>query len=104
MSRYTVGPDVDLDNEDVRLSSGERLTNELAEELAEEAVTVVRRGGGRRALHGTKRGETSPPLNVRLGAAVRTELDQAAQEEHTTPSKLARSFIADGLAARHKAS
>lgn len=47
-SRYVVGPDstitdVDLDKEDVRLRGGRRLTNELAEKMAQEGVAEARR-------------------------------------------------------------
>ncbi|MGH3872190.1 MAG: hypothetical protein ACRDSR_11885 [Pseudonocardiaceae bacterium] len=36
--RYVLGPDVDLDTEDVRRPDGTRLTEQSAQELADEAV------------------------------------------------------------------
>jgi len=36
--KYTIGEDVDLDETIVILKSGERLTNELAEKLSEDAI------------------------------------------------------------------
>ena len=48
--RYRIGPDIDLDAEDVRLRDGTRLTEALAEEMAEEAVAAILRARGRRAL------------------------------------------------------
>ncbi len=49
--RYVVapGPDVDLDVEDIRLRDGTRLTNERADEIAEETLTIAR---GRPVLGG----------------------------------------------------
>jgi len=39
-----VGPDVDLDAEDVRDRQGRRITTEYAERAAEEALQVARPG------------------------------------------------------------
>jgi len=39
--KYTIGEDVDLDETIVILKSGERLTNELAQKLSEDAITRV---------------------------------------------------------------
>ena len=36
--KYTIGEDIDLDHTVVKLKSGERLTNELAEKLSEDAI------------------------------------------------------------------
>ena len=47
-TKTPIGPDVDLDREDVRLRSGERLTSKVAEEIVEE----VRRTSGRPSLSG----------------------------------------------------
>lgn len=66
-SRYIVGPDtvvedVDLDEEDVRLPDGRRLTNELAEQLAREGLKEARRRNlvpGGTSLGGD--GSGSPP-------------------------------------------
>ncbi|MGQ0776271.1 MAG: hypothetical protein ACT4NY_17900 [Pseudonocardiales bacterium] len=42
--RYVLGSDIDLDAEEVRRPDGNRLTEQAAEELAKEAVTIGRRG------------------------------------------------------------
>ena len=39
--KYTIGVDIDLDQTVVKLKSGERLTNELAEKLSEDAISKV---------------------------------------------------------------
>jgi len=39
--KYTIGEDVDLDETIVILKSGERLTNELAQKLSEDAISKV---------------------------------------------------------------
>ena len=39
--KCTIGEDVDLDETIVILKSGERLTNELAQKLSEDAITRV---------------------------------------------------------------
>jgi hypothetical protein len=39
--KYTIGKDIDLDHTVVKLKSGERLTNELAENLSEDAIARV---------------------------------------------------------------
>ena len=46
--RHEVGPDVDLDAEQVRDRQGRRVTEEYAERAAEEALRLAR--PGRRAL------------------------------------------------------
>jgi hypothetical protein len=39
--KYTIGEDIDLNHTVVTLKSGERLTNELAEKLSEDAIARV---------------------------------------------------------------
>ena len=39
--KYTIGEDIDLDHTVVNLKSGERLTNEIAESLSEDAIAQV---------------------------------------------------------------
>lgn len=42
-TEYLIGPDLYLDEEEFTLRDGRRLTNELAEQIAEETWAEVRR-------------------------------------------------------------
>jgi hypothetical protein len=95
--RYGFDPDdedVDLDVEDVRLKDGRRLTNELAEQIAEEAYQAVRRPG-RPSLSGKR--EVSPVVSFRIPEQLRTIAEQRAQQEGRSVSELARDALIDYL-------
>lgn len=78
--RYTLGPDVDLDAEDLRRPDGSRLTEQAARELAEEAVALVRRG--RPAVDpDAGPGERSPRVTFRVPAQTRRRLEERAREQ-----------------------
>lgn len=88
---------------DVTLTSGRVLTEADLERAAAEAETVTvdiaqlrsRARGGRPSL-----GEgTSEVLQVRLDNETRTKLVERADNEHTTPSKIARHAIQAWLTA-----
>jgi hypothetical protein len=92
-SRYRVEPDttfeeVDLDKIDVRLPDGRRLTERLAEQLAEE---TVRRRGGRPSLSG--RAAESPQLGVRLPPDLNRRLRARAAAEGKKPSQIVREAL-----------
>lgn len=91
----TIGPDVDLDREDVRLADGRRLTNELAEELAERAVTRHR---GRPSVTGAS--ERTPSLTVRVPAGTRAALESIANSQGRRLADVSREALADYVA-RH---
>jgi len=82
-----IGPDVDLDREDVRLRSGKRLTSKLAEEIVEE----VRRAGGRPSLSGDA--TRSPQIAFRVPAELRDRAAEVAAAEGKTVSQLAREAL-----------
>lgn len=82
-----IGPDVDLEREDVRLADGTRLTPELAEQLVEE----VRRGGGRPSLSG--KATRSPQIAFRVPPQVRDRAAEVAADEGKTVSQLAREAL-----------
>jgi len=91
--KYTIGVDIDLDQTVVKLKSGERLTNELAEKLSEDAISKVTspdekeqpwleskcmynfRTGGKMTI---KQANKSERLDLRLSAAQRAVLASAA--------------------------
>lgn len=89
MSKYTVGPDVDLGEEDVRLEDGTRLTPEIAEEMAEDALRQVR--AGRPSLTG--RGGRSPQVSFRVPASLRDAAERQARREGKSVSQLAREVL-----------
>jgi hypothetical protein len=88
-----IGPDVDLEREDLRLADGTRLTPAVAESVVEEA----RRAGGRPSLSGTA--AHSPQIAFRVPAAVRDRAVRVAAEEGKTVSQLAREALEERLGA-----
>ncbi len=82
-----IGPDVDLDREDIRLADGTRLTPAVAEAIVEEA----RHGGGRPSLSGAP--ARSPQIAFRVPPEVRDRAARAAAKEGKTVSQLAREAL-----------
>ena len=82
-----IGPDVDLDAEDVRLADGTRLTEQRAAEIVDE----VRRRGGRPSLTGEA--AASPRIAFRVAPGVRDRAAQVAAREGKTVSQLAREAL-----------
>src|SRR5918911_48082 len=82
-----IGPDVDLDAEDVRLADGSRLTEDRAAEIVDE----VRRRGGRPSLTGEA--AASPRIAFRVTPGVRDRAAQVAAREGKTVSQLAREAL-----------
>ncbi len=93
-----IGPDVDLDAEDVRLSDGSRLTEQLSAEFVDE----VRRRGGRPSLTGDA--AISPRIAFRVTPAVRDRAAEIAAREGKTISQLAREALEARVAAGQRAS
>lgn len=88
-----IGPDVDLDKEDIRLADGSRLTPQLAEEIAERVLRSV----GRPSLSGAR--QRSPQIAFRVPPQVREHAAEVAAREGKTVSELAREALEDRLAA-----
>ena len=93
-----IGPDVDLEAEDVRLSDGSRLTEQKAAEIVDE----VRRRGGRPSLTGEA--AISPRIAFRVTPAVRDRAAEIAAREGKTISQLAREALEARVAAGEWAS
>jgi hypothetical protein len=89
-----IGRDVDLEDDDVRLKDGTRLT----EDLAAKIVETVRRGTGRPSLSG--HATPSPQIAFRVPQSVRDQAAEIAEREGKTISQLAR----EALEARVRAS
>jgi hypothetical protein len=84
-----VGPDVDLDAEEVRDRQGRRITPEYAQRAAEEALQLAR--PGRPPLGAI--GETSPQVSFRVPEQTRRRAEQRAKAEGRTVSELAREAL-----------
>jgi len=82
-----IGPDVDLEREDVRLADGTRLTPQVAETIVEE----IRRSGGRPSLSGAP--ARSPQIAFRVPPEIRQRAERAAADEGKTVSQLAREAL-----------
>lgn len=89
--KYRIGPDVDLDEEVVLLANGERLTEALAEEIAEEALRH-HRGRGRPSLSG--KSEKTPQIAARVPSEVRDKLQARAEVEGKKLSQVVREALA----------
>jgi hypothetical protein len=90
-SKYTVGRDVDLDHEIVLDSRGNRITEAVAEEMAEHAVSVSR---GRPSLDSG----ISPEVKARVPVELRDRLAARARREHKRQSAVIREALEEYLA------
>jgi hypothetical protein len=86
-----IGPDIDLDQEEVYLPSGERLTEARAEELAEELVTEYRRSAGRPSLTGAAR--PTPTLSIRVSPRTRSRLESIAKRQNRRLADVTRDAL-----------
>jgi hypothetical protein len=68
-----IGPDVDLEVEDVRLADGTRLTGDLAARIAEDAIA---RHPGRPSVTGAP--EHTPRMTLRVPERTREALEEIA--------------------------
>lgn len=87
------GDDVDLDQEDVRLPDGTRLTQQVADAI----VADVRRKVGRPSLTG--QAAVSPRVTFRLTPDVRDRAAAIAEREGKTISQLAREALEERVQA-----
>lgn len=94
MSKYVIGPDIDLDKETVKDRKGRRITEDRAAQIA--ADTLVKAGVGRPSLTGP--GTRSPEVKARVPEELRDRLTTAAQERGTTTSVLIREALERYLA------
>ncbi|MHB8221077.1 MAG: ribbon-helix-helix domain-containing protein [Acidimicrobiales bacterium] len=85
---------IDLDEQDVRLADGTRLTEAKAEELAGEILD--RAGRGRPSL--SRSGSRSPQLRLSVPDELRSRLLERAEEEHRSVSNLVRDALEHYLA------
>ncbi len=99
-TEYVVGPDIDLDAEDFQYQR-ERLTNERAEQIAQQTLAEARRRNlipGGKSLSGG--GVYSPRVQFRVPVELRTQAEQVAEDEGVSLSALARHALEDYLRSR----
>jgi hypothetical protein len=89
-----IGPDVDLDAEDIRLADGTRLTGEIAAQIVQGA----RRAAGRPSLTGP--GKHSPQVSARVPAELRDAAERQARREGKSVSQLIRELLERYLAGK----
>lgn len=90
-----IGPDIDLDKEDVRTADGRRLTEEMAEQIAEEAIARHR---GRPSVTGQR--QRTPNLTVRVAPGTRKALEAIAQDQGRRLADVSRDAL-DEYVSRH---
>lgn len=97
-----VGPDIDLDVEEVYLDDGTRLTEARATEIAERAMSRVRsRRAGRPSLTGAL--EKTPNLTIRVTQSTRRALEGIAARQGRRLADVGREAL-DEYVDRHQAS
>lgn len=95
--KYTLGPDIDLDNEVVLLADGTRMTETIAETLADEVLAARR---GRPSVTGRR--ERTPSLTVRVEPEVRQSLERIAAARGTKLADITRDALRLGIEALNK--
>ena len=93
-TKYTLGPDIDLDDEVVLDARGERITEARAQQIADAALRSVR--AGRPSL--TAPGQRSPEVKARVPVEVRDRLHAAAHSCGVSTSVLVREALERYLA------
>lgn len=88
-AKYTAGPDINLDVEEVRDKLGERITEARAKEIA--AAALQKAGVGRPSL--TAPGRRSPEVKARVPIELRDRLHAAAQQRGISTSELVREAL-----------
>ena len=86
---YTLGPDIDLDEEVVLDSHGERITEARAEEWAKAAIEYARRG--RPSLTGATR--HSPQISFRVPETLAKRAEEVAAKQGKSVSQLGREAL-----------
>lgn len=93
-SKYTIGPDIDLDVEVVLDKKGRRITEARAREIADDALAKA--GVGRPSL--TAPGRRSPEIKARVPEDLKERLDIVAAERGTSTSEIIREALTEYLA------
>jgi len=91
----SIGPDVDLDAEEIYLADGRRLTEQLAEEISER--TLARHRGRPSVSGGSRR---TPSLTVRVPQPTREALERLAEAQGKRLADVSREAL-DEYISRH---
>lgn len=91
-----IGPDIDLDREEIQLTDGSRLSETAAEELAERVL--AERRAGRPSVSGGR--QHTPSLTVRVPKRTRSALEAIAQAQGRRLADVSRDAL-DEYVARH---
>ncbi len=100
MPRFTMnqlGPDIDLDEEEIYLDDGTRLSEAVAEQLGVELAERARARRGRPSISGETR---TPNLTVRVDPATRTALEAIAKRQGRRLADVSREAL-DEYVSRH---
>ncbi len=87
-TKYTFGPDIDLNRTIIRDKNGKRITNKRAEKMAMDAIEKVL---GRPSL--TAKNVESPQLKVRVPIKLKKALDKEAKRRGETKSAIVREAL-----------
>jgi hypothetical protein len=90
-----IGPDVDLEVDEVRLADGRRLTDNIAEQIATRALARHR---GRPSVTGGQ--QRTPSLTVRVPRPTREALEKLAKAQGRRLSDVSREAL-DEYVSRH---
>jgi hypothetical protein len=90
-----IGTDLDLDTEEVLLADGRRLTEKVAEDLAQRALARHR---GRPSVTGDR--VRTPSLTVRVPPETRTALEEMAKAQGKRLADVSREAL-DEYVSRH---
>ncbi len=90
MSKYSLGPDIDLDQEVVLDEDGTRITEKRAQEITTDVIHHVR-GRGRPSLSGAQR--RSPQVTFRVSEEVKSRAENEARRRGINVSELARQAL-----------
>ncbi len=91
----SIGPDVDLEADEIYLADGRRLTERRAEEIAERALARHR---GRPSVSGGRR--RTPSLTVRVPQPTREALEKLARAQGKRLADVSREAL-DEYVSRH---
>jgi spore germination cell wall hydrolase CwlJ-like protein len=87
-TKYTFGPDIDLNKTIIRDKNGKRITNKRAEKMAMDAIEKVL---GRPKKK--KKNVESPQLKVRVPIKLKKALDKEAKRRGETKSAIVREAL-----------
>jgi hypothetical protein len=93
-----IGPDIDLDAEEIFLNDGTRLTEALAAEIAAEAVAKHPARRGRPSITGGA--AHTPKMTVRVAPETRRALEVIAAKEGRRLTDVSRDALAEYVARR----